>query len=236
MVTSMTTPIVEVRDLNKSFVLHLIDGRTISPVQSMSFTVFAGQHFLIWGRSGVGKTSVLKCIYRTYISTSGSILYHSAHHGVIDMTTIPERVVLELREQEIGYCSQFLKVLPRVSALDIMTEPLRRMGMDKEQAREQGSAWLTRLRIAPHLWQASPVTPFPGAWLPSKLGEIKILAAHVEESRLDFKDKSYLSDNKTFIYLSTGDHYISLDKIQIPGKKPIDVKSYLNGNKADNWF
>jgi alpha-D-ribose 1-methylphosphonate 5-triphosphate synthase subunit PhnL len=74
------------------------------------------------------------------------------------MTTIPERVVLELREQEIGYCSQFLKVLPRVSALDIMTEPLRRMGMDKEQAREQGSAWLTRLRIAPHLWQASPVT------------------------------------------------------------------------------
>lgn len=158
MVTSMTTPIVEVRDLNKSFVLHLIDGRTISPVQSMSFTVFPGQHFLIWGRSGVGKTSVLKCIYRTYISTSGSILYHSAHHGVIDMTTIPERVVLELREQEIGYCSQFLKVLPRVSALDIMTEPLRRMGMDKEQAREQGSGWLTRLRIAPHLWQASPVT------------------------------------------------------------------------------
>ena len=80
------------------------------------------------------------------------------------------------------------------------------------------------------------LSPFPGAWLPSKLGEIKILAAHVEESRLDFKDKSYLSDNKTFIYLSTGDHYISLDKIQIPGKKPIDVKSYLNGNKADNWF
>jgi alpha-D-ribose 1-methylphosphonate 5-triphosphate synthase subunit PhnL len=158
MVTSMTTPIVEVRDLNKSFVLHLIDGRTISPVQSMSFTVFAGQHFLIWGRSGVGKTSVLKCIYRTYISTSGSILYHSAHHGVIDMTTIPERVVLQLREQEIGYCSQFLNELPRVTALDIMTEPLRRMGMDKEQAREQGSAWLTRLRIAPHLWQASPVT------------------------------------------------------------------------------
>jgi alpha-D-ribose 1-methylphosphonate 5-triphosphate synthase subunit PhnL len=74
------------------------------------------------------------------------------------MTTIPERVVLQLREQEIGYCSQFLKVLPRVSALDIMTEPLRRMGMDKDHAREQGAEWLTRLRIAPHLWQASPVT------------------------------------------------------------------------------
>jgi methionyl-tRNA formyltransferase len=56
------------------------------------------------------------------------------------------------------------------------------------------------------------------------------------ESKVDFLDKCYLSDDKTFIYLRTGDHYISLDKIQIPGKKPIDVKSYLNGNKANTWF
>ena len=201
MVTSMTTPIVEVRDLNKSFVLHLIDGRTISPVQSMSFTVFAGQHFLIWGRSGVGKTSVLKCIYRTYISTSGSILYHSAHHGVIDMTTIPERVVLQLREQEIGYCSQFLKVLPRVSALDIMTEPLRRMGMDKEQAREQGSAWLTRLRIAPHLWQASPVTFSGGEQQRINLGR-----AFIGKPRLLLLDEPTAS-------LDTGSKQIVLDLI-----------------------
>ncbi len=80
------------------------------------------------------------------------------------------------------------------------------------------------------------LSPFPGAWVASTLGEIKILAAHVEELKIDFKDKLYLSDDKTFIYLRTGDGYISLDKIQIPGKKPIDVKSYLNGNKADNWF
>jgi methionyl-tRNA formyltransferase len=80
------------------------------------------------------------------------------------------------------------------------------------------------------------LSPFPGAWLTTSLGEIKILSAKVVESKIDFMDKCYLSDNKTFIYLKTGDHYISLDKFQIPGKKPIDVKSYLNGNKADTWF
>lgn len=80
------------------------------------------------------------------------------------------------------------------------------------------------------------LSPFPGAWLPSKLGEIKILAAHVVEPKIDFKNDNYLSDNKTFIFLKTSDHYISLDKIQIPGKKCVDVKSYLNGNKAYNWF
>ena len=80
------------------------------------------------------------------------------------------------------------------------------------------------------------LSPYPGAWFKTKLGEIKILSAKVVETRVDFMDKHYLSDNKTFIYLKTRDHYISLDKFQIPGKKPIDVKSYLNGNKADTWF
>jgi methionyl-tRNA formyltransferase len=80
------------------------------------------------------------------------------------------------------------------------------------------------------------LSPYPGAWFITKLGEIKILSAKVVETRVDFMDKHYLSDNKTFIYLKTRDHYISLDKFQIPGKKPIDVKSYLNGNKADTWF
>jgi len=80
------------------------------------------------------------------------------------------------------------------------------------------------------------LSPFPGAWLTTTLGEIKILSAKVVETKVDFMDKRYLSDNKTYIYLKTGDHYISLDKFQIPGKKPIDVKSYLNGNKADTWF
>ena len=80
------------------------------------------------------------------------------------------------------------------------------------------------------------LSPYPGAWLTTKLGEIKILSAKVIETSVDFIGKHYLSDNKTFIYLKTRDHYISLDKFQIPGKKPIDVKSYLNGNKADTWF
>ena len=80
------------------------------------------------------------------------------------------------------------------------------------------------------------LSPYPGAWLTTKLGEIKILSAKVIETSVDFMGKHYLSDNKTFIYLKTRDHYISLNKFQIPGKKPIDVKSYLNGNKADTWF
>jgi alpha-D-ribose 1-methylphosphonate 5-triphosphate synthase subunit PhnL len=154
----MHTPLLEVQHLHKSFVLHLIDGQVIDPVQHVSFRVDANQHFLIWGRSGIGKTSILKCIYRTYLVTSGSIRYNSAQFGVIDLASVPERTMLQLRESEIGYCSQFLKVLPRVSALDIISEPLRRKGMTREQAYDIAKQWLTDLQIAPRLWNASPVT------------------------------------------------------------------------------
>ncbi|MBO9320935.1 MAG: ATP-binding cassette domain-containing protein [Roseiflexus sp.] len=150
--------LLEVHNLYKSFTLHLIDGRTITPVRDVSFTVAAGEHLLIHGRSGMGKTSILKCIYRTYLPTSGAIWFESQHVGRIDLSRAEESVILHLREHEIGFCSQFLRVLPRVSALDTICEPLYRQQMDRGEAHAIGEEWLHRLGIAPELWQASPIT------------------------------------------------------------------------------
>ncbi|RMD74953.1 MAG: ATP-binding cassette domain-containing protein, partial [Chloroflexi bacterium] len=67
----MSYPLLEIRNLHKSFTLHLIDGREITPVRNVNLSIAAGEHLLIYGRSGMGKTSILKCIYRTYLPTSG---------------------------------------------------------------------------------------------------------------------------------------------------------------------
>ncbi len=152
------TPCLEVCNLYKSFTLHLIDGRTITPVQGVSFTVAAGEHVLIYGRSGLGKTSILKCIYRSYLPTSGEIWFDSVQFGRIELGAAADSVILHLRAREIGFCSQFLRVLPRVSALDTLCEPLYRQGVERTTAQEMGTAWLQRLGIAPDLWRASPLT------------------------------------------------------------------------------
>lgn len=151
-------PRLEVCNLYKSFTLHLIDGRTITPLQGVSFTVAAGEHVLIYGRSGLGKTSILKCIYRSYLPTAGEIWFDSVQFGWIELSTSADSVILQLREREIGFCSQFLRVLPRVSALDTLCEPLYRQGIDRTTAQEMGRAWLQRLGITSDLWQASPLT------------------------------------------------------------------------------
>ncbi len=150
--------LLEIQNLYKSFTLHLIDGRTITPVHDVSFSVAAGEHLLIHGRSGMGKTSILKCIYRTYVPTSGTIWFQSHQFGRIDLSRADERIIIDLREREIGFCSQFLRVLPRVSALDTICEPLYRQGLDRTAAQEIGREWLRRLGIAAELWQASPMT------------------------------------------------------------------------------
>ncbi len=152
------TPCLEVCNLYKSFTLHLIDGRTITPVQGVSFTVAAGEHVLIYGRSGLGKTSILKCIYRSYLPTSGEIWFDSVQFGRIELGAAADSVILHLRAREIGFCSQFLRVLPRVSALDTLCESLYRQGVERTTAQEMGTAWLQRLGIAPDLWRASPLT------------------------------------------------------------------------------
>jgi methionyl-tRNA formyltransferase len=81
------------------------------------------------------------------------------------------------------------------------------------------------------------LSPYPGAWIPTKMGDVKIFtAAPGLENNLNFAGKHLLSDDKSYIYLKTADGYISLEYFQLPGNKPMRVQDYLNGNKANNWF
>jgi alpha-D-ribose 1-methylphosphonate 5-triphosphate synthase subunit PhnL len=117
-----------------------------------------GQLFMVSGKSGAGKTTILKCIYRTYLTTEGAIWYESQQFGRVNIATAPESMVMKLRARELGYCSQFLKILPRVPALDVTAEPLIRGGMKRQKALDQAAQWLQRLGIEESRWQASPMT------------------------------------------------------------------------------
>jgi alpha-D-ribose 1-methylphosphonate 5-triphosphate synthase subunit PhnL len=113
---------------------------------------------MISGKSGIGKTTILKCIYRTYLTTGGDIWYSSQHFERVNMATASEDTVMKLREHELAFCSQFLKVLPRVPAVDVTAEPLVQRGMERSEARKEAQRWLRRLGIEQSRWQASPVT------------------------------------------------------------------------------
>jgi alpha-D-ribose 1-methylphosphonate 5-triphosphate synthase subunit PhnL len=153
-----TAYILNVENLDKQFQLHLVDGRIITPFANVSFKVPQGHLFMISGKSGAGKTTILKCIYRTYLTSQGHIWYESREFGRIDIASADDHIISRLREQELGFCSQFLKVLPRVPALEVTAEPLIKRGVPREDALEEAARWLGRLGIEESRWLASPIT------------------------------------------------------------------------------
>src|SRR5262249_17743080 len=109
------------------------------------------------GRSGSGKSSLLKCLYRTYLVDGGAIVYQRADGAAVDLASAPDDDVLDLRVAEIGYVSQFLRPVPRVRAPDLAARPLVRRGVTEVEAKERVAALFDRLQLPRELWDGYPI-------------------------------------------------------------------------------
>jgi len=149
--------ILTVENLSKHFVLH-DQRKTIPSCANVSLTVKPGELSALIGPTGVGKSSVLKCIYRTYLPTGGRLLFRNAAGEPIDLARATEHEVLALRKTEIGFVTQFLHCLPRKSALDVVAEPLLARGAPRPDARDKARELLTALHVPERLWEIPPAT------------------------------------------------------------------------------
>lgn len=138
--------------------MHVLGGKKIKGFEDVSFSVKRGEFLAIVGSSGSGKSSLLKCMYRTYLADTGSMLYRPDSNSAIDLTTASDHEILALRRSEIGYVSQLLQVVPRTIAVDVIAEPLLQRGIGIDDARDAASRYLARLRIPNDLWDAYPST------------------------------------------------------------------------------
>lgn len=154
----MKQPVLSAGNLEKSFTLHMLGGKILHGCQGINFDLHQGQFLGVSGPSGTGKSTVLKCIYRTYLPTGGRLIYHSERFGPIDLVTATEQQILVLRQSEIGYISQFLQVIPRVSALEIVADGLIQRGTERQQGLKSAKEMLKYLEIPEELWDACPST------------------------------------------------------------------------------
>ncbi|MDX8494247.1 phosphonate C-P lyase system protein PhnL [Mesorhizobium sp. VK22B] len=152
----MPTPLV-VSDVAKSFTMHLRDGVTLPVVAGVSFSIRAGECAVLGGQSGAGKSSILKMLYGNYAVDEGQIIVQH-EGGLIDLGSASPRTVLAVRRHTIGYVSQFLRTVPRVSALDVVAEPLVERGEDRETARGKARTLLAQLNLPEKLWALPPAT------------------------------------------------------------------------------
>jgi len=150
-------PALELKDVTKTFVMHLQGGLRLPVLNDVSFKAEAGQCVVLTGPSGAGKSSILKLIYGNYRVDEGAILVRDGE-AQVDLATAAPRRILAVRQRALGYVTQFLRAVPRVSALDIVAEPLIAKGVARDEATARAAAMLKRFNVPERLWSLPPAT------------------------------------------------------------------------------
>ena len=151
------TAMIDIRNAEKTFTMHLQGGVELPVVRGVSFQVKIGECVVLSGPSGAGKSSILKMIFGNYRCDGGRIGIR--HEGAeIDLARAEPRQILSVRRHTIGYVSQFLRAVPRVATSDVVAEPLIAAGMARDDARKQAESLLRVLNIPERLWGLPPST------------------------------------------------------------------------------
>jgi alpha-D-ribose 1-methylphosphonate 5-triphosphate synthase subunit PhnL len=151
------TVMLSTRALAKSFTLHLRGGLVMPVLAGIDLDVRAGECVVLSGPSGAGKSTLMRSLYGNYRTESGSILIR--HNGsMVDLAGADPRTILAVRHETLGYVSQFLRVVPRISALDVVAEVLLTRGIDLDSARDRARSLLLRLNIPSRLHAIPPAT------------------------------------------------------------------------------
>ncbi|MBX3013525.1 MAG: ATP-binding cassette domain-containing protein [Caldilineaceae bacterium] len=148
--------LLQVEGLRKSFTIHHLE-RTIPAFHDLYFWLNPGEFLLVSGPNGAGKSTLLRCLYRSYLSTGG-YAWFASHQGWIDLVRAADVDIAALRQQEIGFVTQFLKSRPRVTALELVAEPLLADGVSTDRAFAQAKTALDFFGVKPALWAAYPTT------------------------------------------------------------------------------
>lgn len=149
---------LEVINLSKIFNMHILGGKKITGFENINFSLNRGEFLGIAGKSGYGKSSLVKCIYRNYEPTSGKILLYDELGEKINLVDLTDYEMLQIRKKRIGYVSQFFRCIPRVTTMNIIIEPLIDKGWEKDRAIDRAKELFKLFDIPANLHDAFPLT------------------------------------------------------------------------------
>ncbi len=151
------TTAIAVRGLSKTFTLYTQGGARLHVLESVDLDVEAGECVALSGPSGAGKSTLLRCLAANYQPTAGEVWIRHGE-GFTNVVTAEPSAIIDIRRHTVGWVSQFLRVIPRVPAIDIVGEPVVAQGRSSQEAREVSAELLRRLNVPERLWALAPAT------------------------------------------------------------------------------
>ena len=108
--------IIEVKDLYKTY----SNGVDVEVLKGINLVVEKGEFIAITGTSGSGKSTLLNMIGCLDRPTGGKVYVDK-----VDVTSLNEVQVAQLRNEKIGFIFQYHNLLPEFSALENVMMPMR---------------------------------------------------------------------------------------------------------------
>ncbi|WXG46504.1 MAG: ABC transporter ATP-binding protein [Candidatus Atabeyarchaeum deiterrae] len=118
--------VVEAHNLKKIYKL----GKTeVQALRGIDFTVSAGEFIAVMGVSGSGKSTLLQLLGGLDRPSGGTIKIDG-----VDISTLKDNQLAEIRSKKIGFVFQFFNLLNRVTALRNVRLPLEIAGVSGKEA------------------------------------------------------------------------------------------------------
>jgi len=127
------------------------EGETqVIALNNVSLTIENNEFVAVMGTSGSGKSTLMSILGCLDTPTSGEYLLSGE-----SIKNIDDENLSQIRNRKIGFIFQTFHLLPRLTALDNVTLPLRYSDVDPEDAKKRGMEMLEKVGLSSR-WHHKP--------------------------------------------------------------------------------
>ncbi|MEB0077299.1 amino acid ABC transporter ATP-binding protein [Pseudomonas sp. CCI3.2] len=135
----MTTTIIDIKNLSKSFGTHQV-------LHNIDFSVETSQVVVVIGPSGSGKSTFLRCMNGLETAEGGTL--HVCGHTVVEQGRMMSEAKLDALRSEVGMVFQSFNLFPHLTVLDNITlAPMALRSTPRKEAEEQGLRLLEKVGL-----------------------------------------------------------------------------------------
>jgi len=135
----MEKPVISVKELRKIYIMGTTEVRAL---QSITLDIERNEYVALMGPSGSGKSTLMNLIGCLDTPSSGEYWLNN-----INVSTMTDAELAEVRNKEIGFVFQTFNLLPRLSALDNVALPLVYGGVSRSRRTERAREVLTSVGL-----------------------------------------------------------------------------------------